>query len=264
MNWLLIKVFCLSLVCTTGLTARAASPALRTDSLIRVEVNDSMVVTLPDSLIRQLAIGLGMRDSVSTDSLQRCHDTRHNSIYERRRRKRLEGWMNLIPNQATLQFAGSIGLLNAGLGWHYGRGDHWETELLIGFVPRYHSERTKATFTLKQRYVPWHCQLNSRWTIQPLTTGIGFNTISGDDFWKNLPDRYPHQYYGFSTKVRIHLFLGQRLRYAIPYRHRLLNQAVSLYYELSTCDLYLISKITNRHFPWKETLSLAFGLRWEM
>ncbi len=136
--------------------------------------------------------------------------------------------------------------------------------MLIGFVPRYHSERTKTTFTLKQRYVPWHCQLNSRWTIQPLTTGIGFNTVSGDDFWKNLPDRYPHQYYGFSTKVRIHLFLGQRLRYAIPYRHRLLNQAVSLYYELSTCDLYLISKITNRHFPWKETLSLAFGLRGEM
>ena len=172
--------------------------------------------------------------------------------------------MRLIPSQATLQYAGSIGLMSVGMGWHYGKNDHWETDLLIGFVPRYHSESVHTTFTLKERYVPWHCRISRRWTLQPLTTGIFFNTISGDDFWKHLPDRYPKHYYGFSTKIRTHVFLGQRLRYNIPRNKRLLHQAVSVYYEISSCDLYIVSKATNKSYPWRQTLSLALGARWEM
>ena len=187
-----------------------------------------------------------------------------NARYLRNRERIAEQWLALLPNQTVLQYAGSIGLLNFGIGWHYGRGEHWETELLFGFVPRYHSDKTHFSFTAKQRYVPWHNELSSRWTLEPLTAGIFFNTISGDDFWANQPDRYPKKYYGFSTKVRTHIFLGQRLRYNIPRRQRRRHQAVSLYYELSTCDLYLVSKITNRTYPWSETLSLALGLRFEL
>ena len=184
--------------------------------------------------------------------------------YLRNRERIAEQWLALLPNQTVLQYAGSIGLFNFGVGWHYGRGEHWETELLFGFVPRYHSGKAHFSFTAKQRYVPWHSELSHRWTLEPLTAGIFFNTISGDDFWANQPDRYPKRYYGFSTKIRTHIFLGQRLRYNIPRRQRRRHQAVSLYYELSTCDLYLLSKITNRSYPWSETLSLALGLRFEL
>ena len=140
-----------------------------------------------------------------------------------------------------------------------------ETELLVGFVPRFHSGKAHTSFTLKQRYVPWHCPLSRhRWVLEPLTVGLFFNTISGDDFWANQPDRYPKKYYGFSTKVRSHIYLGQRLRFNIPTRHRRSHKAVSFYYEISSCDLYIVSKATNKEFPWSETLSLALGLRWEM
>ena len=184
--------------------------------------------------------------------------------YLRNRQRIAEQWLALLPNQTVLQYAGSIGLFNFGVGWHYGRGEHWETELLFGFVPRYHSGKAHFSFTAKQRYVPWHSELSHRWTLEPLTAGLFFNTISGDDFWANQPDRYPKRYYGFSTKIRTHIFLGQRLRYNIPRRQRRRHQAVTLYYELSTCDLYLVSKITNRTYPWSETLSLALGLRFEL
>ena len=50
----------------------------------------------------------------------------------------------------------------------------------------------------------------------------------------------------------------------IPRRKRRRHQAISLYYALSTCDLYLVSKITNRTYPWSEALSLALGLRFEL
>lgn len=184
--------------------------------------------------------------------------------YDRHKGRYLQRWMRLVPNQATVQYAGSIGLMSVGVGWHYGRNDHWESELLIGFVPRYHTESFHTTFTIKERYVPWHCRVGKRLTFQPLTAGLFFNTISGDDFWRRLPDRYPKHYYGFSTKVRSNVFFGQRLRYDIPSGKRLLHQAVSVYYEVSTCDLYIVSKATNKNYPWRQTLSLAFGLRWEM
>lgn len=186
------------------------------------------------------------------------------SRYDKNRQQLMKRWKRLIPTQASLQYAGSIGLMSAGWGWHYGKGQHWETDILIGVVPRYHTEKFHTTFTIKQRYVPWHCMVSHRWTIEPLTVGVFFNTISGDDFWRSLPDKYPKHYYGFSTKVRANIFWGQRLRYNIPRSKRLAHQAVSFYYELSSCDLYIVSKATNKEYPWQETLSLALGLRWEM
>lgn len=186
------------------------------------------------------------------------------SRYDKNRQRLMKRWKRLIPTQASLQYAGSIGLMSVGWGWHYGKGQHWETDMLIGVVPRYHTEKFHTTFTIKQRYVPWHCMVSHRWTIEPLTAGVFFNTISGDDFWRSLPDKYPKHYYGFSTKVRANIFLGQRLRYNIPRSKRLAHQAVSFYYELSSCDLYIVSKATNKEYPWQETLSLALGLRWEM
>lgn len=220
---------------------------------------------LPDSVVRVLARRLGMVDSVEVLSIPADSVFSEKSRYERNRERAEAAWARLIPNQSTLQYAGSIGMFNVGLGWHYGRGEHWETELLVGFVPRFHSGKAHTSFTLKQRYVPWHCPLSRhRWVLEPLTVGLFFNTISGDDFWANQPDRYPKKYYGFSTKVRSHIYLGQRLRFNIPTRHRRSHKAVSFYYEISSCDLYIVSKATNKEFPWSETLSLALGLRWEM
>ena len=261
---------------TAGACATNARPCA-TDSL-RPDSLRSAPPQLPDSTVRRLARSLGMVDTAEVaPRLRRLEhierellpnvDTamlaRQNPRYLRHRARSFRHWARLIPNQATLQYAGSIGLMSAGIGWHYGR-EHWETDLLVGIVPRYHSEHAKTSFTMKQRYVPWHVRISSRWTVQPLTAGVFFNTISGDDFWRRQPDKYPKHYYGFSTKLRSHVFLGQRLRYNIPSRHRVINSAVSAYYELSSCDLYLVSKAVNRDYPWSRTLSLAFGLRWEM
>lgn len=230
-------------------------------------------VSLPDSVILRLARALGMVDSTEVaarvrEAEQKAADSLRVPLkqtrYERNQARLLRGWSKLIPNQFTLQYAGSIGMLSAGFGWHYGHHDHWESEFLVGFVPKFHSERARATFTLKQRYVPWHCRVSSRWTIEPLTTGLAFNTITGSEFWAKEPSKYPAGYYGFSTKIRIHVYIGQRLKYHIPRRKRLINSAVSAYYELSTCDLYIVSKAVNKKYPWRNTLSLALGLRWEL
>ncbi len=205
---------------------------------------------------------------ISADSLPKApaDSGRHTTgeTYRKRVDRYRRRWLRLIPSQHTVQYAGSIGVVAFGTGWHYGRRDNWETELLLGFVPKYNSDKAKVTLTLRQRYVPWHLPVGRDWHVEPLTAGLFFSSIFGEDFWASEPSRYPKRYYGFSTKIRTHVFLGQRLKYTIPDRYRLHNKSVSLYYELSTCDLYLVTAVTNRAVRLRDILSLAVGLRFEV
>ena len=185
------------------------------------------------------------------------------SRYARRVERYRHRWQRLIPNHHVIQYAGSIGLVSFGTGWHYGHDDDWETELLLGIVPRYHADRTKVSFTVRQRYIPWHLPLSSRWTIEPLTAGLFVNSIFGEGFWTREPSRYSNGYYGFATKIRANIFLGQRLKFNIPRRHRISNKSISVFYELSTSDLYLITAVTNRAIRLSDILSLAVGVKFE-
>ena len=52
--------------------------------------------------------------------------------------------------------------------------------------------------------------------------------------------------------------------YRFPKRNRLIHQSISAYYEIRSCHLYIVSKATNKEYPWSQTLSLAFGLLFEL
>jgi len=192
-----------------------------------------------------------LRDSI--------RELRRQLHFERRRENYREGWQKLIPKYQKLQYAGSIGFLSIGLGWDYGKQHQWETDLLWGFVPRFSSDETKLTFTVKQNYIPWRIALHERWNLEPLTAGLLMNTVLDDDFWKSEPDKYPNGYYNFSTKVRFHVFLGQRISFglkrAAPFKR------ITFYYELSSCDLYIISIATNKYLNLSDLLSLSFGVK---
>lgn len=235
-------------------------------------------VVLPDSLPPLAGVPVAPPDSLQAradslrqviDSLQRVHDgltAPPASAYERHVRRLRRDWSRLAPNQFTMQFAGSIGAFSVGLGWHYGRRDQWESEVLYGLVPRSCGVGPYHTLTLKERFVPWRLPLfgGHRWAVEPLTAGLFANTIFGEGFWRREPSRYTKGYYGFSTKLRYHVFLGQRVRFNIPRRHRRFNKSISAYYELSTCDLYVVSAVPNRRVTLGEILSLALGLRMEL
>ena len=207
-----------------------------------------------------------LRDTLWMSPLQELRDIRTGpqptNGYDRRVRRYRRRWAALIPTHTKLQFAGNMGLLSAGFGWDYGKRNQWETDLLFGFVPKFSSDKAKATFTVKQNYIPWSLQIKkSRFSAEPLSCGLYLNTVFGDEFWVSEPDRYPKGYYGFSSKVRIHVFLGQRLTYDIDPKRRFTAKALTLFYEFSTCDLYLISAVTNRYLRPRDYLSLSFGVK---
>ena len=181
--------------------------------------------------------------------------------YEKRIEHYESFWNKLIPKYQKVQFAGSMGFLSTGPGWLYGKGK-WETDLLIGFIPKFDDTKAKATITIKQNYIPWSLHIGkSRFSIEPLTCGMYVNSILDDRFWKKEPERYPDNYYKFSTRIRFHVFLGQRWTYDLKDNKRKFHKSVSFFYELSSCDLYIISAATNKTIKPKDYLGLSFGVK---
>lgn len=184
--------------------------------------------------------------------------------YDRRIHRYRKQWESFIPTHTKVQFAGNMGLISFGTGWDYGKRNQWETDIFLGILPKYQSKRTKITMTLKQNYMPWSIDLGKQISVEPLSCGMYVNTVFGDEFWVNEPERYPKGYYGFSSKVRFHVFLGQRFTYDIDPKRRFTAKAITFFYELSTCDLYVVSACTNKYLKPKDYLSLSFGIKLQL
>ncbi|MCD8183704.1 MAG: hypothetical protein LUE99_12235 [Bacteroides sp.] len=187
------------------------------------------------------------------------------SRYDRRVHRYRKHWEALIPTYTKIQYAGNMGLISLGAGWDYGKRNQWETDVYLGLLPKYRSECSKVTMTLKQNYIPWSLQIKEGpFSAEPLTCGMYLNTVFAHDFWVSEPSRYPKGYYGFSSKIRIHAFLGQRLTYDIAPKYRISAKAITFFYEISTCDLYIASAFTNKYLKPKDYLSLSFGLKLQL
>lgn len=204
-------------------------------------------------------------DSLSSDSIDARLKRAEQRIlrYEHRLERYEKFWNSLIPDFARIQYAGSVGLINAGLGWSYGKRDQWETDLMFGYLPKYDTENVKLTFTIRQSFIPWKCRLSDDWSISPLSCGLFVNTVFSDKFWTHEPSRYPGSYYRFSSRIRFHIFLGQRFTFHIEPSRRLLARSISFTYELSTCDLYMLSAVTNKYVGINDILSLSLGLKYD-
>ena len=171
-----------------------------------------------------------------------------------------KGVNRIIPTMAIAQFAGNMGLVSVGVGWDHGARGQWETSLLAGFLPREEGRKRYITATLKETYTPWSIQVNDRFSFEPLTCGLYFNSILSRDFWVKEPDHYPSSYYGFSTKIRANVFIGESFSFYTARSGSLLRYA-SLFYEFGTADMYVISKATNKYLKFWDIFGLSFGVK---
>lgn len=186
------------------------------------------------------------------------------SGYDRRIQKYQNQWIKLIPTHTKIQYAGGMGLLSFGAGWDYGKNNQWETDAYLGFLPKYSTDKNKITFTLKQNFIPWNKDLGKGFSLDPLACGLYVTVILDGDFWVSEPDKYPSDYYSFSTKMRFNAYLGQRITYKIPPNKRFFAQSVTAFYELSTNDLYMASAFPNSYLKPMDYLRLSFGLKFQL
>jgi len=198
--------------------------------------------------------------NMMADSIYVSHPAE--SRYDKRVHLYRKHWAALIPTQFVIQNAGNMGAVSAGIGWNYGKRKQWETDLLVGFIPKHQSSKAKMTMTLKENFLPWSFDLKNGWSIEPLQASIYINTVYGTDFWKSQPGRYPDKYYEFmSTKFRLNVALGQRFTFVIPYNKRKGARTISFFYEISSCDLYIRSKIIDNSVSMKDILGLSLGIK---
>ena len=184
------------------------------------------------------------------------------SKYDRRMHRRREYWAELIPTQFIMQYAGNMSI---GIGWDYGKHKQWETNLMFGYLPKISSHRGKLTMTLKENYLPWSMYLKQGWMLEPLSCGLYLNTVFGSEFWDNQPSRYPDKYYEpLNTKVRIHVFLGQRITKIIPANKRKFLKSISAFYEVSACDLYLRLLVMEKKVRLQDIMCLSVGIKMQI
>lgn len=193
------------------------------------------------------------------------NDTTVYTDYDRRIYRYRRMWNYLIPTQTIIQYAGNMGLISMGVGWDYGNHRQYETNLLFGYLPAFKSSNSKMTMTLKQNFIPWRIDIGNDFDLEPLSCGIYFNTVFGDEFWQKQPKRYPHKYYPFlSTKVRINIFVGQRLTVQVPHNRRKFVKNISAFYEISTCDLHLRAMFQDSCVTLWDIIGLSLGLKFQM
>lgn len=196
---------------------------------------------------------------IDTALVNRLAGERYAAYVQRAHRR----WLRLIPNLGILQYAGDIGMISAGLGWDYGRHDRWETQFLVGYLPKFHAKENDITLTLKENLVPWSITCGSHGlTVQPAVFTLFVNSVLDDEFWTEEPDRYPSGYYGFSSRIRWSLGFGGRISLDIPEAKRHHADRISLYYELSTCDLYIVSAVPNDRLNFGDILRLGLGVQY--
>lgn len=168
-------------------------------------------------------------------------------------------WNRLIPTQVKWQYAGDMGTMSLGPGWDYGRHRQWETNFFIGYLSASGSSPLHITATLKQTYTPIKIGIGHNIDIHPITGGVYMCKVFGQYFWSKLPDRYPRNYYFWVLNTRFNVFLGQSVTFNSP---RLLKgDSFSIFYELNTNDLYLISAAGNRYIGFKDIVNLSFGAK---
>lgn len=183
------------------------------------------------------------------------------SRYDKRIHYYRKHWDALIPTQGILQTCGNMGLVAIGLGWDYGKRSQWETQLLIGYVPKFDSHDGKMTFTLKQNYIPWSLYIDNGWSFEPLQCSIYFNTIFGHDFWTKQPVKYGSGYYPFSTRIRPNISLGERFTKVVPESRRKAIKSISFFYELGTNDIYFMRFYRNGDAGFWDVFGLSFGIK---
>lgn len=186
------------------------------------------------------------------------------SLYQKQLENYYSFWHKLVPRHYKLQYAGSMGFLSFGPGWEYGKHHQWETDIYFGFIPKYNSSDNKITFTIKEVYIPWRKTLNKDFSIEPLTISLYFNSILSDKYWTEEPNKYPGGYYGFSTRIRSNLAIGQRFVFNIPKQYRKHNKNISFFYELGTTDFYVVSAFNNHYLKFKDIIHLSLGLKMQV
>jgi len=168
-------------------------------------------------------------------------------------------WKSLIPDQAGLQYAGSIGFISAGAGY-----DLLNEKAALNFNVGYIPESLGGELTIisvKFQYKPFKIPIGDKIVIQPFNPVFFPSYTLGQNFdFKFEKPKYQEGYYFWSSALRLHL--GANTEVKILNKPDAKIKALSLYAEANTNDLYLLSWFQNRTYtPFYRMFKMGYGVK---
>lgn len=169
----------------------------------------------------------------------------------------------LIPDQAIVQYAGSIGYLSAGAGYDIFGNKRGNLSFHYGYVPKSKGGELHIA-TAKLAYKPWEIQLKDWGKFYPFNPGFFVSYTFHKDLSLFFPSgQYPGDYYYWSEAIRPHLSFSTELDVKPP--EVLKNtgiRAMGFYIEANTNDFYLINYLQNMSaLRLDDIFQLGLGLR---
>ncbi len=145
MNWLNTKYVIRAGVLTMLLLFPSLlSATCKPDTIIRNYKPDSLKLAIKADSIIAFHEGDSAFTIVKADTvLPYIAEPVLRTGYDKRVHRFRKNWERIIPTHSKIQYAGNMGLLSFGTGWDYGKRNQWETDVLLGFIPKYSSKKAK-------------------------------------------------------------------------------------------------------------------------
>ena len=152
----------------------------------------------------------------------------------------------LIPDDAIVQYAGSIGYVSIGAGYELFSNKRGNIDVNYGYVPKSKGGELHM-FTAKFAYKPFVIKIKDWATIYPFNPGVFVTYTVNNALSFNFPtDNYPKGYYYWSEAARPHLSFSNEFQLT---KSRMLEKtglkALSIYSEFNTNDYYLVNYFQN-------------------
>ncbi|WP_316821822.1 hypothetical protein [Pedobacter gandavensis] len=169
----------------------------------------------------------------------------------------------LVPDNAIVQFAGSIGYFSVGAGYDLFKNKKGILDFNYGYVPASKGGELHV-FTTKFAYKVYELKLKDWGKFYPFNPGFFISYTSHPKlsmrFNENL---FPDNYYYWSEAFRPHISIGNELEINTKKIWKDSGlKAISLYSEINTNDYYLVNYIQNTSaLTLADIFQLGIGLR---
>lgn len=163
------------------------------------------------------------------------------------------------PDEVNIQYAGSIGFLSAGAGYHFFK-EKTTLSFHVGYVP----ENLGGEMTIvavKFEYKPFAIKIKDKIIIHPINPTFFPSYTLGQNFdFKFEKPQYRRGYYFWSSALRLHLAFGTEVKLLTNKTSKI--KALSLYAEANTNDLYMISWFKNRELAaFRDIFKMGYGVK---
>lgn len=168
----------------------------------------------------------------------------------------------LLPDGVAVQYGGSIGFVSAGISYDLFKNKRGNVDFNYGHVPEQKGGPLDV-FAAKFAYRPIKVKLKDVAVIYPINPGTFVSYHPGDKFEHWNQGQFSKGYYWWSKTTRIHLSLSSEVKLNAKkvFGDKGID-AIALYSELNTNELYAVSWFKNRDsMSFMDIVRVGYGVR---